>query len=68
MSIYDVKVRDKPKGQIFTASGRYRWFAPGRGVQTYARKARLITVREHIARVCAASLGEVRLSRAEKIL
>ena len=67
MSTYDVMVKDLPKGQIFNASGRWRWVYPVRGVETYARKARLISVRDHIARVCSVRLEDVRISKVEFI-
>jgi hypothetical protein len=62
MAFYDVIIDGKPHGEVFPCDGRWRWLRPnGKGVETYHRRARMLTVREHIARLNRVRPADVRL-------
>lgn len=60
-ALYEIRVQGEPKGDVFKHSGRWRWQRDGRGTETYHRRARLLTVREHVARLCRVTIADVRL-------
>ena len=60
-------VDGKPHGEVWKARGKWHWFKEGRGIETYNRTARMLTVREHIARLNGHKLiHQVRLVRQPK--
>jgi hypothetical protein len=63
-ALYDVHVQGQPKGEVFKHSGRWRWQRPNsKGMETYPRVCRLISVRQHIARLCHVQAAEVKLTK-----
>jgi hypothetical protein len=60
--MYAVQVSDQRKGEVFRVRSRWAWARPNNGgVEVYCRGARLLTMREHIARVTRTKLSDVRL-------
>lgn len=62
-ALYQVTVQGTPKGEVFKNSGRWRWYCPPRGIETYHRRAKLLSVREHIARLCRVQVADVSLTK-----
>lgn len=65
--MYRVEINGQPHGDVFKLYSRWRWVRPGAGwIETYSRGARLITVRQHIARLNRVSVPNVKFIREER--
>ena len=67
-SFYRVEVNGRACGQVFRLSGRWRWERPNGGIESYGRRALLLDVRAHIARLNRTHVADVRLVRIGVLL
>jgi len=66
--MYTAMIEGKAHGDVFKLYGRWRWLRQdGKGVEVYHRRARMLTVREHIARLNRLPVSQVRLVKQPKV-